>query len=133
MAEQNGFLQVFVRTAGGSIPVEGARVRVEGATLVRELVTDRSGRTARIPLPAPAASASLTAGGRTPFALYRVTTEKEGFYRQVTENVPVFAGVGSLQPVTLVGLAEYGGITLVPKSATDTVIQDPQVLNRPEE
>lgn len=131
MAEQNGFLQVFVRTAGGSLPVEGARVLVESATLVRELTTDRSGRTARIPLPAPAAASSLTAGAPTPFALYRVTTEKEGFYRQVTENVPVFAGVGSLQPVTLIGLAEYGSDALVPKASTDTVTSDPQGLNRP--
>ena len=130
MAEQNGFLQVFVRTAGGSLPVEGARVRVEGATLLRELTTDRSGRTARIPLPAPAAAGSLTAGTRTPFALYRVRVEKEGFYPQLTENVPVFAGVGSLQPVTLIGLAEYGSDALVPEG-TDTVPVDPQALNRP--
>lgn len=131
MAEQNGYLQVFVRTAGGSLPVEGARVLVESATLSRELTTDRSGRTARIPLPAPSAAASLTAGAKTPFALYRVTTEKEGFYRQVTENVPVFAGIGSLQPVMLIGLAEYGSEDLVPKDSTDTVPSDPQGLNRP--
>jgi hypothetical protein len=130
MAEQNGYLQVFVRTAGGSLPVEGARVRVESATLLRELVTDKSGRTARIPLPAPAASDSLSAGVRNPFALYRVRVEKEGFYPQLTENVPVFAGVGSLQPITLVGLAEYGSGALVP-DGTDTVPVDPQTLNRP--
>lgn len=130
MAEHSGFLQVLVRTAGESLPVEGANVLVEGAPLSRRLLTDKSGRTEQIPLPAPPVSNSLTAGSEAPFALYRVTVEKEGFYRQVTENVPIFAGVFSLQPITLIGLAEYGSGSLNPKSSTDTVPRDPQVLNQ---
>ena len=129
MAEQNGYLQVFVRTAGESLPVSGARVRIEGKGISRALLTDRSGRTERIPLPAPPAADSLSAGGRSPFASFRVTVEKEGFYTQVTENVPVFAGVGSLQPITLIGLAEYGSATLTPSDSTRTVPHDPQVLS----
>ena len=99
--------------------------------MLRTLITDRSGRTERIPLPAPPAANSLSAGGISPFSLYRVTVEKEGFYRQVTENVPVFAGVGSLQPITLIGLAEYGSDRLSPSDSTSTVPRDPQVLNEP--
>ncbi len=131
MAEHTGYLQVFVRTAGEALPVEGARVRVTGSAVERELLTDRSGRTERVALPTPSAQNSLSAGLKNPFALYRVTVEKEGFYRQTTENVPVFAGVSSLQPITLVGLAEYGSDTLSPGSSTDTVKDDPQALNRP--
>ena len=129
MAEPNGYLQVFVRTAGESLPVVGAHVRIEGAGTDRTLTTDRSGRTERIALPAPPARNSLSAGQGAPFALYRVTVDKEGFYTQTTENVPVFAGVGSLQPITLIGLAEYGSDTLSPDSSTTTVPRDPQVLN----
>jgi hypothetical protein len=129
MAESYGYLQVFVRTAGGSLPVANARVLVEGGGAERRLVTDKSGRTERIPLPAPPAANSISAGGISPFSLYRVTVDAEGFYRQVTENVPVFAGVGSLQPITLIGLSEYGSGSLTPGSSTDTVPNDPQTLN----
>ncbi|MBE6568277.1 MAG: hypothetical protein E7657_06435 [Ruminococcaceae bacterium] len=130
MAEHFGFLQVLVRTAGESLPVREATVLVEGEGVTERLSTDRSGRTKQISLPAPPASNSLKAGSDAPFALYRVTVEKEGFYKQTTENVPVFAGVVSLQPITLIGLAEYGSDTLSPESSTDTVPSDPQTLNQ---
>lgn len=130
MKEHVGFLQVFVRTAGESLPVANARVFIEGAATPTTLYTDRSGKTERIPLPAPPPENSTSAGSSTPFALYRVTVEKEGFYPQRTENVPVFAGVGSLQPVTLIGRAEYGSGTLNPESSTNTVPDNPQVLDR---
>ena len=130
MAEHFGFLQVLVRTAGESLPVRDASVFIEGETVARRLLTDKSGRTEQIALPTPPASNSLKAGQTAPFALYRVTVEKEGFYRQVTENVPVFAEVVSLQPITLIGLAEYESGTLIPESSTGTVPGDPQALNR---
>ena len=130
MAEHCGFLQVLVRTAKESLPVPSAEVLIESPTLSRGLLTDKSGRTEAVPLPTPAAAASLSAGGKDPFALYRVTVKKDGFYTQTTENVPVFAGVTSLQPVTLIGRAEYGSEDLVPRSSVDTVESDPQVLNQ---
>lgn len=130
MAENVGYLQVFVRTAGESLPVPFAEVLVDGNGIERRLITDRSGRTERIPLPAPPAVNSVTAGMSDPFALYRVRVRKEGFYTQTTEKVPVFTGVGSLQPITLIGVAEYGGESLNPKSSTSTVEKDPQVLNQ---
>ena len=130
MAEHSGFLQVLVRTSGESLPIKEAMVLVEGEGVKRQLLTDESGRTEQISLPAPPASNSLKAGAEAPFALYRVTAEKEGFYKQTTENVPVFAGVVSLQPITLIGLAEYESDSLIPKSSTDTVLRDPQVLNQ---
>lgn len=130
MAEHFGFLQILVRTAGESLPIRDARVLVEGDAVTRRLLTDKSGRTEQIALPAPPASNSLAAGRDAPFALYRVTVEKEGYYHQVTEKVPVFAGVVSLQPITLIGLAEYESNTLIPESSTDTVPRDPQALNQ---
>lgn len=130
MTENTGYLQIFVRTAGESLPVTGAEVLIEGNGVTRRLTTDRSGKTERIPLEAPPARSSTEAGNPDPFAVYRVTVKKEGFYTQTTEKVPLFAGVGSLQPVTLIGLAEYGGDRLKPQSSTDTVGDDPQALNR---
>ena len=130
MAEHYGFLQVLVRTARDSLPIPSAEVLIESPTLTRGLITDESGRTDAIPLPAPAPQGSLSADGKDPFALYRVTVKKEGFYTQLTENVPVFAGITSLQPITLIGRAEYGSDTLVPQSSTSTVGRDPQVLHQ---
>lgn len=130
MAENFGFLQILVRTAGESLPVRDARVLVEGDAVTRRLLTDRSGRTEQIALPAPPASNSLSAGRDAPFSFYRVTVEKDGFYKQVTEKVPVFEGIVSLQPITLIGLAEYESGSLIPESSTDTVPLDPQALNR---
>ena len=128
MSEHFGTLRVFVRTANGSLPVEGARVRVEGIT-EQELYTDGSGLTARVFLPTVSREESLQAGRKTPFASYRVRVEKDGFYPHLTENVPIFAGVESLQPVNLVGLAEFGSDALTPKSVTDTVLRNPQALD----
>lgn len=130
MAENAGLLQVFVRTADGSLPVPDARVRIFGSGVDRTERTDRSGKTPWISLPAPAAGLSLSAENRAPFALYSVSVEKEGFYAQNTEKVPIFDGVSSLQPVLLIGLAEYGSEDLVPESSVDTVREDPQALNR---
>ena len=130
MAESSGFLQVFVRTADGALPVAAARVRIFGGDVDRTEYTDRSGKTPRVALPAPSAKLSQSSENKTPFALYGVTVTKEGFYTQSTENVPIFDGVSSLQPVLLIGLAEYGSAELVPESSVDTVKTDPQALNR---
>ena len=130
MAEHYGFLQVLVRTAKESLPISAAEVLIESPTLSRGRITDESGRTEAIPLPAPSPTASLSAEGKNPFALYRVTVRKEGFYPQTTENVPVFAGITSLQPVTLIGRAEYDSDSLIPRSSVNTVEGDPQVLHQ---
>ena len=130
MAESYGYLQIFVRTAAGSLPVSGAAVTVTGNGESHTLLTDRSGKTKPISLPAPSVENSLRADQKDPFFLYRVRVEKEGFYTQTTENVPVFSGISSLQPITMIGLAEYGSADLSPESSTDTVKEDPQVLNR---
>ena len=129
MSEHYGTLRVFVQTANGSLPVEGARVLIEGA-VSKELITDRSGLTDRTSLPTAPREESLRSGTANPFTSYRVRVEKEGFYPHTTENVPIFAGVESLQPVNLVGIAEFGSAELVPQSSTDTVGGNPQVLDR---
>ena len=129
MEESFGFLRAVVRTADGLIPIEGATVTVEGRGEQYQLLTDRSGKTVPLQLPAPPVATSQTSAQRDPFALYRITTHKEGYYDQITEQAPVFAGVVSVQPVLLVGLSEYQSDTLSPLFSTDTVTTDPQVLH----
>ena len=72
MAESYGYLQIFVRTAAGSLPVSGAAVTVTGNGESHTLLTDRSGKTVPIPLPAPSVENSLRADQKDPFSLYRV-------------------------------------------------------------
>lgn len=129
MNNEEGYLRVVVSTADGALPVSNARVTIRGED-GRELVlfTDESGLTERVPLSSPPSLSSQTAGSAQPFSSYRVTVDKEGFYPHVTGWVPIFSGVSARQPVSLVGLAEYGANTLVPEGS-DTVMRDPQVLN----
>ena len=128
MNDTHGYFKAVVRTADGIIPIEGARVTVEGDGQVYELLTDRSGITPVLTLAAPPAENSQSALQAAPFTSYRITTKKEGFYTQITENAPVFEGVVSVQPVLLIGLSEFGSDVLVPLSDTDTVQTDPQAL-----
>ena len=128
--DTHGFLRVAVSTAGGSIPIAGARVIVrgdDGKEIV--LVTDESGLTALTPLFAPSAANSQSAFNENPFALYSIAVEKDGFYRQLTDNVPIFAGITARQPVNLIGLAEYLGESFSPSGNTETVQNDPQALH----
>lgn len=129
MAESQGFFKAVVRTADGIIPIENARVTIEGEGEKYELLTDRSGITPTLSLPAPPAANSQSALQASPFATYRVVTRKEGYYTQITENAPVFEGVVSVQPIVLIGLSEFESQTLSPVSDTDTVKGDPQALN----
>ena len=92
------------------------------------LFTDESGLTESVALAAPPAVTSQSAGDLNPFSSYRVTVDKEGFYQHITGWVPIFSGISARQPISLVGLAEYGADTLIPESA-DTVMRNPQVLD----
>ena len=134
MAEERenlGFLKIAVKTADGILPVADARVRItdnNGTEVI--LYTDKSGLTEKISLPAPGEGQSLSANGENPFAIYRVEVNKEGYSPQSTEWVPVFPGITSLQPILLIGLAEYESESLNPRESTETVKVNPQVLNR---
>lgn len=128
--EQNtGYLRIAVSTAEEALPLSGARVTVTGEGGEEwVLFTDESGLTALLTLPAPPIASSQSAFGADPFATYRVEVEKDGFYRQVTERVPIFSGVTARQAITLIGLAEFIGEDFAPTESTDTVTEEPQVL-----
>ena len=129
MNSEEGYLKVVVSTADGALPIKEARVVIRGED-GRELVlfTDESGAKESVALPAPSRSSSQSAGKKNPFAAYRVTVGKEGFYPHLTGVVPIFSGVSARQSVNLIGLAEYDSGTIIPESS-DNVMRDPQVLN----
>lgn len=106
-----GLLQVEVFTANDALPVPDAHVTVTqtvngGSTLIRLLVTDRSGRTEPIELPAPPVSMSTSPGNEKPFSEYNVRVESPGFYTVENINVPIFSGQTALQRVAMIPLPQ---------------------------
>lgn len=112
-----GYLIVRVTTARGAIPLEGISVTVrnynpegeEGrGSVLTTLVTDRSGNTQRLPLPAPPKELSEQPGNVKPYATYSIDIDTAGYYRQYYTNVPIFDGVTSVQQADLIPLAQRG-------------------------
>ncbi len=107
-----GYLQVEVTTGDGAVPVSKAAVIVTQelggqSYLVTMKLTDRSGATDVIPLPAPLAEFSEAPDpAERPFSEYNVTVYKKGFYTVPEVTVPIFDTVKSIQPVALIPLAE---------------------------
>ncbi|MBQ5317890.1 MAG: carboxypeptidase regulatory-like domain-containing protein [Oscillospiraceae bacterium] len=107
-----GYLQVEVTTGDGAVPVPKAAVivtqEINGQSyLVTMKLTDRSGATEIIPLPAPSASFSEAPDpSERPFSEYNVTVYKKGFYTVPEVTVPIFDTVKSIQPIALIPLAE---------------------------
>lgn len=117
----SGGLRVSVRTADGALPIAGARVTVwaqDESEPTATLITDRSGNTEVLALPTPRAAASLSPGSGGAYAVYRLTVESEGYYRQENEGVPIFDGVLSLQNAALIPRAPYEGDATVPQGNT---------------
>ena len=125
----NGVLRVHVRTAGGALPVKGARVTVSTASrapddeLLRILYTDLSGTTEDLVLPAPSASASLEADAEGPVnAEYSVSAEMRGFYGVRHSFVAVYDGVVSIQNILLIptaeGIGTAGGVIRFDENGT---------------
>ncbi|MBQ2614352.1 MAG: hypothetical protein IJB80_03365 [Clostridia bacterium] len=106
-----GELIVQVTLARGSIPLEGAKVIITDSTeaerQIQVLYTDRSGRTAAIALPAPSSTLSQSPGSAVrPYSVYNIRVELPGYYTEQLIQVPIFDQISSIQPVSLIPLAE---------------------------
>lgn len=102
----NGFIKAQVFSGRFAIPINGAEVRIsktiDGETRVfHTATTDESGMTVALPVPTPAQSASLTPTGARPYQTYTLEVHKDGYRTVIKENLPVFPGVVSMQPVQL--------------------------------
>ena len=124
--EQNiGYLIVNVTTARGAIPLENASVTVsdtqtDGIPVVTVASTDSSGKTPRLALQAPDRGISMQPGTAKPYASYLVEIEKAGYYPVADCNVPIFAGITSIQPVEMIPLAENDSDNVYPRSGLIT-------------
>ena len=93
-------------------------------TLLALRVTDANGRTTPVQVETPDASASVSRGTVTPFAVCDIWAESPGYELLVVENVQIFAGTQTLQELELIPLPEQSA-TLLPE---DPVNVPPQNL-----
>lgn len=106
-----GALIIQVALAKGAIPLSGVHITVnatEGDEIQPEtFMTDNSGKTPPIVLPAPSAVYSQTPGGNIkPYSVYNITAQLAGYYPEELTNVPVFEGITSIQPIMMIPLSE---------------------------
>ncbi len=111
----SGRLAARVTTAGNTIPVEGAIVHIKpydletesGGNLIYSLRTNVDGMTEYVALSAPSAeiSQSPDSAGEA-YSMYNMVVNKEGYYTVENIGIPVFDGVASIQPVTLIPLSD---------------------------
>lgn len=110
-----GYVIVNVTTARGAIPLDGAVVRIfnyenggENGSLIVTTKTNSSGRTEKIPLPAPPRSSSQSPGNGRSYSTYNIDAQYDGYYNQYYINVPIFDGITAIQNVDLVPVSEGG-------------------------
>jgi len=108
-----GWISVDVRTGENSSPIEGASVIItsiaDGNLIFKATgVTDESGQIKKIALPAPSASLSLDSENLIkPYSIYDISVYADGFFRERSVDVPVFAGITSVQQFDMVPLPLY--------------------------
>ena len=120
---QNGYGYMIVRvtTARGAIPLEGAVVTVsdylgkdednaagERGNAIGTYVTNSSGLTEKIPLPALPRSLSMSPGNGKSYLTYNVRVYKDGYYQQNYINAPVFEGITSIQNADMIPMPDNG-------------------------
>lgn len=103
-----GYIKAEVTTGSGAVPIENAVVLItkkdgEKTYLLKMLISDESGSTETVALPAPNVSYSETPDpSEKPFADYYISAYADGFYAENDMEVPVFSGVKSIQPIALI-------------------------------
>ncbi len=108
-SQGSGHLQIAVRTASGTLPIEGAKVTLlQEGEILRVLTTDRSGSTEVTDIATPPVDQSLSPGALTPpYTKVLIEVDREGFYSAQYIDVPVFPDVLTVQTANLVPLPEY--------------------------
>ena len=113
---QRGSIRFRIYTARGALPVKGAVCAVSKKFggephVIFTQITDESGLTKKMPLPAPSRSLSQKPENSVmPYALYDATIKADGYSTVELTNIPVFDGVSSVQRVAMIPAIENGGV-----------------------
>ena len=110
-SQNYGRLVIRVSAASGAVPISGATVIIRSSentpvTTLATVITDESGLTEPILVLTPPISESLAPGGRQPFAEISTEVSAEGYFTSSNLNIPIYPGITSIQPVTLVPLPD---------------------------
>lgn len=110
-----GTLRFRTYTARNALPVPNARVvifKVIGGKphIFYELVTDQSGQTEIVPLPAPSRELSQRPdSGVQPYSLYDADITAVGYEPVYVRNLPIFEGILSVQRAAMIPGADSTG------------------------
>ncbi len=104
-----GKIYVVAASADSAYPVPGARVTIytkigDQIQLDYLLITDESGATPVVTLPAPPALLSQDPENKNPYAVCDIKIYASGYFREEARNVPIFAGVTSRQEFQMIPL-----------------------------
>lgn len=102
-----GYLKVSVKTGKGGLPLADSLVTVSEIkdgkeNIIKLMSTDSSGNTEILRLPAPLQSIGNTPGDYDKFAKYNVSAYSKGYFREISVDVPIFAGITSIQNFSLI-------------------------------
>lgn len=101
-----GILRVQASAGNASIPLSNVRITVyrdfsDGRHLFYKVSTNADGVADGMILPAPPKENSVIGNDATPFASYSVEAMREGLRAELIENVPIFSGIKSIQPLNM--------------------------------
>lgn len=104
--ECQGFLIFQVSSSRGAIPIKNAKIQLSRQLspdiyYYKELVTDNSGKTAPLCVFAPEKKLSLSPENSKPYYSYQALVDADGYRKVKLDDVRVFSGVKSVQPVYL--------------------------------
>lgn len=107
-----GSIAVRATTARGGSPVSEAtviisKVRNGERNIVSFNLTDKSGKTPDVLVPAPKKSNSQSPSSSLPFANYNITVRHPMYYTAEIDNVQVFGNEMTIQTVDLIPLPEF--------------------------
>lgn len=110
---ESGVLSIQAFASDRVFGIGSARVMIflplaSGNVTLYDGLTDISGQTDKVRLPAPQRMLSMSPGGNKalPYSEYSVYVEHPDYVRSVFTNIPVFSGVESIQPVRMLAKVE---------------------------
>ena len=135
MMEDYGIMIVRATTASGAYPVPGVNVSIHGASDVGQdtrisVLTDESGVTQPILLPAPPRALSLSPNNtEEAFSRYDVEIFKEGYYRKKLYDVAIFSGITSVLPINMIPSTPYNTQQNAPRENETVIITEDLSMN----